>query len=59
LDGAKINQATQALKEAFKCDVRKWEVISEVGDQFSKLGKKEQAKKCYNFIITYGKKSAM
>ena len=59
LDGEKINQATQALKEAFKCDIRKWQVISEVGDEFSRLGEQEQAKKCYQFIIDFGKKTTL
>ena len=37
LDGKKIIEAKQALKEAFKCEIRKWEILEEIGDTFAEL----------------------
>ena len=38
LDGEKTEQAKEALNEAFKCDIRKWQILEEIGDGFQRLG---------------------
>lgn len=47
LDNQRFTQANQALRELFKTDIYEYQLLEELGDELTKIGRNETAEKLY------------